>query len=154
MTKILFLDIDGVLNGHQKLDSGYCGIDPQCAARFNKILKQYPDLKIIISSSWRYLVLTGQMTLEGFESLLLTHGIRCRGRIMGITRKDNKEYETDLRINQIRDYINGFYYSDNYKWLILDDMDIDIAPVKEHIKIDGLTGLQDEDVDRIIKYYE
>lgn len=154
MTKILFLDIDGVLNGHQKLDSGYCGIDPQCAVRFNKILRRYPDLKIIISSSWRYLVLTGQMTLEGFESLLLTHGIRCRGRIMGITRKDNKEYETDLRINQIRDYINGFYYSGNYKWLILDDMDIDIAPVKEHIKIDGLTGLQDEDVDRIIKYYE
>jgi hypothetical protein len=153
MIKLLFLDIDGVLNGHQTSDSGYCGIDPQCARRLNKVLNTYPDLKIVISSSWRYLIHTGQMTLEGFESLLLTHGVLCRGRIMGVTRRDHKEWETDLRINQINDFLGGFYIIDNFKWLILDDIDIDIVPVKEHLKIDGLTGLQDEDIDRIIAYF-
>lgn len=68
--KILFLDIDGVLNNHEKLESGYCGISQPQAHHLNLILDTFPDLKLVISSAWRYMTFRGDMTLRGFEMLL------------------------------------------------------------------------------------
>jgi hypothetical protein len=42
----------------------------------NNILKQVDEARVVISSSWRYMVLGGSMRLEGFQHLLATHGFR------------------------------------------------------------------------------
>lgn len=58
---ILFLDIDGVLNFAPKnLNNSYNGrflhgeeIEPRLVKNLNKICKEVPNLKIVISSAWR-----------------------------------------------------------------------------------------------------
>lgn len=84
--KFLFLDIDGVLNGHESVH-GCCIIQPRCVPHLNRIITE-TDCKLVISSSWRYMVHNGAMTLLGFEYMLRTHGINAAGRLHGITATD------------------------------------------------------------------
>lgn len=58
---ILFLDIDGVLNYASRTPANsYNGrflngeeIEPKIVKKFNKIFEEVPNLKIVVSSSWR-----------------------------------------------------------------------------------------------------
>jgi hypothetical protein len=52
--KILFLDIDGVLNfiGSRVRDDGMYGMDPGCVARLRSVVEKH-NAKIVISSMWR-----------------------------------------------------------------------------------------------------
>ena len=43
--RLLYLDLDGVLNGHERLSNGYCGICPVNVGVFNSLLEEFPDLK-------------------------------------------------------------------------------------------------------------
>ena len=60
---ILFLDIDGVLNGHEQDAHGYCRIQAGPVVHLNRILAE-TEARLVIASSWRYLVHSGAMTLE------------------------------------------------------------------------------------------
>lgn len=52
--KVLFLDIDGVVNNRHTFNryDGVLGIDPEMAFRVGKIILD-TDAKIVLSSSWR-----------------------------------------------------------------------------------------------------
>jgi hypothetical protein len=149
VNKVLFLDIDGVLNGHRLQENNYCTIEPELVKRLNLILKSVPDLQIVISSAWRYLISNRYMTLKGFEVMMLTHGLISHGRIVGHTRNDTEASE--YRISQIMDYVKEHNVK---KWLAIDDLDIDIIPHPNHVKTDGFIGIQDEHVETIIRYFE
>lgn len=152
---ILFLDIDGVLNRHERLESGYCGTDRTCVSNFNKILDTFPDLKIVISSAWRYLILKNRMTIEGFEIMMLTHGVKIHNRVIGCTKEDGKledepSHRDDaawtkaalkFRKQQIYDYVKENNIS---KFFVLDDLALDMP---ELYKTDPNTGLTEKDVD-------
>ena len=79
--KILFLDIDFVLNSHkfeiQRDIKGeaytpyYSEIDPQCISVLNQVLEQRPSLKIVISSSRR-----DSLSLEEFKKLFSHFGVK------------------------------------------------------------------------------
>lgn len=71
--KILFLDIDGVLNAHDAWPNGYCGMNAHKVARLDGIVRD-TGCKIAIASAWRYMILKGAMTLEGFKYLFTIHG--------------------------------------------------------------------------------
>lgn len=92
MTKpIVFLDIDGVLNGHDFNDgAGSNTIRPSCIAALNYIIAK-ADPQIVLSSAWRYMILTKHLTLTGFEYLLRTHGA-CGivGNLIGTTCADEE----------------------------------------------------------------
>lgn len=85
--KIIFLDIDGVLNwsGTEDRIDGYIGWCDKRIARFNRIIEAHPDAKIVISSSWR--VPTSDMkaytTFDGLKELLAKRGLK--GEIIGRT---------------------------------------------------------------------
>ncbi len=87
--KLLFLDIDGVLNTHEPLDPEVlCGrFHPDKVSLLNWVLRE-TGAKLVISSAWRYLIHRGEMNLQGFEWLLRSHGV-MQGRLHGITRKDS-----------------------------------------------------------------
>lgn len=70
----IFLDIDGVLNGHQAHENKYCGVDPACMKILNHVLTE-TGAKIVVASAWRYCVLRGEMTVAGFASMMHTHGL-------------------------------------------------------------------------------
>jgi hypothetical protein len=89
IARVLFLDIDGVLNNHAVLKAaGCCGIDRGCVAQLNRIIRA-AEPSIVLSSAWRYILHGKDMTLRGFEYLLRTHGAAgIHGRIVGCTCRD------------------------------------------------------------------
>jgi hypothetical protein len=138
---ILFLDIDGVLNGHRAHENGYCGTYPSCVAVFNDILEHFPEIPIVVSSAWRYLVLNKCMTIKGFENMMLTHGLKCRGRFEGITVSD-EVFST--REYQILDYVGD----SKSEWLAIDDLPLAL-PDTNFYRTNGETGLTEEDGSKI-----
>lgn len=139
MKQVIYLDIDGVLNDHTPTASGYCTIDARNVAHFNAILDALPNAKIVISSAWRYLMLMEQMTIQGFENMLLSFGICCRDRLIGFTPKDG-----DCRAALITKHAkeNGY---ENY--VVLDDMDL---PHPQLIRTEPKVGLTDRHVNIVV----
>lgn len=151
--KLIFLDIDGVLNTHSPFPNGYNGIEGAPRMCLNALLGSEPDAKLVISSAWRYLVLNGSMTAVGFERLLLTHGIDAHERVHGITAADPDTFENRktirfdaeqwriaglrFRVNQIMDYVaivkpSGF--------VVLDDLPLENCP--NFVRVDDAVGLR------------
>ena len=93
--KLLFLDIDGVLNDHSRLPNGLSTIQPDKSAHLNRILAEVSDCQIVVSSAWRYYVHNKYMTMDGFTMMLQTHGLNCHGRIHGITDPDPETFHPD-----------------------------------------------------------
>lgn len=153
---LLFLDVDGVANGHERHTNGYCGIRPDCAERLNRILNAVPEAQLVISSSWRYLVLNGSMTLQGFENLLLTHGLSVHGRLHGVTVSDERVAGPDaslegragllVRSMQITGYAIEFRPE---RWCVLDDLDLPHLHGRL-VRTDGERGLEDHHVDAVV----
>ncbi len=101
---IIFTDVDGCLNRHQRHGNGYCGVDADCIAHFNRVLAE-TDANIVVSSAWRYLFHSGSHTLAGMESLLLTHGLNCHRRIVDVTCRDEVVAQRGRQISQwLRQY--------------------------------------------------
>lgn len=85
--KLIFLDIDGVLNGHDWDPKAVSNrIRPECVQRLNRIVRA-TEARIVLSSAWRYMVHMKALTLLGFEYLLRTHG-GAGLRIIGLTEPD------------------------------------------------------------------
>lgn len=144
---ILFLDIDGVLNGREPHPvTGYCTINKECVNRLESILED-TNAQIVLSSSWRYLVHGGSMTLDGLRYLLNTHHING-SRLIGITKQD-EHGGTNERGKQIQDWITENNYTGRY--LVLDDMDLGISDFEHPLLItDGKVGLTDSDAELAI----
>jgi hypothetical protein len=153
---LIYLDIDGVLNKRARHPNGYCGTEPECVARFNRILEAVPEALIVVSSAWRYLVLNGSMTPGGLENLLLTHGVDCMGRLFGITEADElrlpesptaEDYNREGLRERERQLAAHFWEHSPDAALVLDDLPLAIA-ADRFIRTDGAKGLQDTDVER------
>jgi len=79
MQKILFLDIDGVLNHSKTKDriGGFIGLNPGMIKRFNRIVEAHPDLKIVVSSTWRHSFSHGVYSdFAGLVKLLKERGLQ------------------------------------------------------------------------------
>ena len=141
--KVLFLDIDGVLN----IEDGKRGsnhIDKGMVMRLNKVLSE-TGAKVVISSTWRC-----SMTKEEID--LHLRGCGFIGDIVGMTADNDKS-----RFAQISDWMDENWADD---FVILDDIDVfshmrnipafvRIAD-KHFFRTDKLVGLTDEIADRMI----
>ena len=150
--KILFLDLDGVANGHERHANGYYGTKPECVAQLNRVIAA-TDCKLVISSAWRYLVHNRHMTIIGLENLLLTHGVDAKGRVFSVTRNDlniSDKHERGKQITEwIREYANG---GSPFGYAVVDDDNELGIPEAGHpfVKTDGKVGLTEADADRLI----
>jgi hypothetical protein len=143
--KILFLDIDGVLNDNTfNAAAESSTLDPAAVARLNQVLRT-TGAKLVLSSSWRYLILDRAMTLQGFEYLLRTHGLD-KGCLIGLTGPDE---EGPGRAAQIQRWL-----ADNGRitdWAVLDDAALDLGEVRwRHVRPDRGAGLSDADAAQLI----
>lgn len=102
--RLLFLDVDGVLNDRTRHANGYTGLHVDKMELLADVLKA-TDARVVISSAWRYLVAPLGMTKIGFQNLFLTHGApkELVDRIIGFTRPDDGVYED--RADQITDWL-------------------------------------------------
>ena len=155
--KIIFLDIDGVLNHEAfykeryenkdyKIKHPYSEIDPKCVANLNNLCKE-TDAKIVISSTWR------NSGLDYCKDVLVYHGFK--GEIIGIT--PNCRYEMCLRGNEIHQWIDdnremvGPYYNFTEYVILDDDSDMLYWQRNNFLLIDRFVGLTMGDVFRAKK---
>jgi len=144
--KILFLDIDGVLNNHTHMENGYCGIDRDKVRLLNKILDE-TECQIVITSAWRYMFLSRSMNIRGLENLFLTHGVKIHNRIFTTTISDEEIPTRGLQIQNILD----LFKKTKYTYVVVDDMDLDITNNGHpFVKIDGKVGLTEKEAGEII----
>lgn len=141
MRKIIFLDIDGVLNSEsfakKKTRKNF---DPECVKRLNQIIQE-TNADIVISSSWKLSPSSVYMAFkdEGVE-----------GNIIGMTPNfifdDWREDKT--RGAEIEQWLME-NPCDNY--IILDDDELFKKEQKKHwIQTDYQIGLTDGDVEKAI----
>lgn len=154
--KVIFLDIDGVLNGHDWDEPAQSNrIRFRCVEQLSRIL-QATGAKIVLSSAWRYMIHGGAMTHTGFEYMLRTHGASgIVGKIIGVTIRDEDtpgyhNFDKDGwegRRLQIQTWLDA--HSDVKTFVVIDD-----CPVPgfgdRFVETDGTTGLTAYEADKAI----
>lgn len=148
--KILFLDVDGVLNSHDFSHEAKSGIiHPDKMELLNKVLR-ITGASVVMSSSWRYLMHRGEVTLEGLDWMMRTHGM-MHSRLVGVTRRDTMEVRMqpwdgnpeswpveNERGQEIADWL-----TDNpaEKYVVVDDLNLGISELHPFVQTDGKIGL-------------
>lgn len=164
--RIIFLDIDGVLNGHERFGNGYCGIRRENVDNLNLILEAVPAARLVISSSWRYMIQPKSMTLEGFTNLLLSHGVDLlikkasqgdmlreptyESKLVGHTLGDEDVGGCNGRGQQIMHWLVTNSFNPRFdRHVVLDDMmwDFEKHPELNIILTDPGRGLQRQQVE-------
>lgn len=85
--KLLFLDIDGCLNGHNYChDRMSSTILCDRVELLNRVLRT-TGASVVLSSAWRYFAYRNEMNVAGLDWLLRSHGM-IANRFAGITRPD------------------------------------------------------------------
>lgn len=161
--KIIFLDMDGVLNHHDFLfdvgkhaDSGWSYmIDPEAVARLDRIVRA-TGAKVVLSSSWRYSFasaeglanLEGMLRDKGFSGTIIDrtplsselHDDVLYGMITPKTEYTRRNFEVAAWLRKYQ--VDAF--------VILDDEGDWPSFPKEFVKTSWATGLLDEHVEKAI----
>lgn len=135
--KVLFLDVDGVLNNFHQRNFGEAFSPPSCQA-LNYILACVPDLKIVISSSWR------MWGLDYMQKLLDKNGIKdAASKVIDLTGQ-----EQGIRGYQIQCWLDR--NPNVIQFAILDD-ESDMGPLLSRlVKTNGYVGLTSSDADKVV----
>ena len=143
----LFLDIDGVLNSIEyylvRVDTPNDeGIDKHSISLFNLLLKEIPNLQIVISSSWRKM-----HPIEYIKDCLERHGFKHSKNIIDYTPSLHT-----IRGLEIQDYCKRY---DIVNYAIIDD-DRDMLPEQllRFVHINGMPGLTIFDVLKVIGIFD
>ncbi|KKM28010.1 hypothetical protein LCGC14_1569000 [marine sediment metagenome] len=146
--KIIFLDIDGVLNtisnwGSRPIEKRFSS---ECVAALNRIT-EYTGAKIVISSSWK--------NIMGYQELSdLLHSVGIKGEIVGKTSL--VKLSGGPRGEEIEKFICEYRKSeyDVSSFVILDD-NTDMGSISSHLVwCDPETGLTKELADIVIRKLE
>lgn len=151
--KVLFLDFDGVLNSAQEViyhrkgkNDGIIDLETFCpiaCSNLQALLARMSDLKIVISSTWRF---RGK---DGCAEILNLNGIDG-SRVIDITPRKPIEGAKGRG-----DYIQAWLdkHPEVTQFAIIDD-DSDMCHLMDHFfKIDNFHGLQLRTVQEILKYF-
>lgn len=143
--KVLFFDIDGVLNDHKfnKVSMSNTLLD-HCVEEFNRVIHT-TGCKLVVSSAWRYMISGGAVALNGFGYMLRTHGVTEKAEIIGKTASDE---EIENRNDQITVWVAD--HPEIEKWVAVDDLNLDL-PAVNFVKTDEKVGLTPELADEIIR---
>lgn len=141
MKKILFLDIDGVLNNEEWfrgcVQRGvYDPLDPELVQKLNKL-----DCEVVISSSW------------GCDNGQTWKKLRRKGfnlKVIGYTEHHEMGSDWIVRGNSIKKWLHDNMGLTDYQYAILDDDGDMLLEQKDHfVKTDFFTGLTDQDVENV-----
>jgi len=142
--KVLFLDIDGVCNcaTTSQRHRGFIGIDPYMAFMIGQITLEVPDLKVVLSSSWRH----SKDGLDEVRSQVVDFiDITPTGMYI--------DGEQTLRGREIQEWLNK--HPDVEKYAILDDdSDILSEQLPNFFKTSWQTGITEEIKQNVIKHFK
>ncbi len=171
LQRYLFLDIDGVLNTTRYSnyledndldynDEDGAIFDPDAVENLNTILTQIPDVKVIISSTWRFKGwdwmnrLWEKRQLPG-KIYSFTPGLECVRFSDLINQNDSESvYPYGTRGLEIGEWLR-LYASRNpiaYKYAIIDDDDDFPSRYKDHVVItDPFVGITKDTVVKVLE---
>ena len=152
--RLLFVDVDGVLNGHERSWRDVPDYDPQieprCVKAFNRIVRA-TECKLVLSSAWRNLIWQGHMSVYGFERMLCSHGVR--GHLISCTRSsgDDERWKEIAAWLDEPDWTRVTYRRGTVeRYCILDDCS-DAFGGRPGVRTNGWCGMTDEDADKAIE---
>jgi hypothetical protein len=135
----IFLDIDGVLVPENKFDQfvsreNLMKFDPICLMEFENVLRLYPDVLVVISSSWR--------EVFSFEAVRPLFSPDIAGRVMGFTPfLDSKVVHQSkyLRHQEVLEYLRQ---NDALEmpWVAIDDIPEHYPPDTRIVVTDASVG--------------
>lgn len=131
--KVIFLDVDGVLNGsgtRERTPSGYCFVDKEKVELLQEIVKQ-TKAKIVLSSTWRngwYDVERGDVNSKDAQDFMLLMKVLNKYKldVIGKTPKTREGY----RGKEIQLWLKSWGGEIIDSFIILDD-DEDMEPFME-----------------------
>ena len=136
--KVVFLDIDGVLNNDKtteqvKIDGGnYTGLDARLVMMFRLWLDERPDVKVVLSSTWRKY----KDAVQAIEAAPIP--------LWDMTRELKTMRGREVAM-WLRDHVNEVD-----AWAILDDVDGFLTYQRSHwVKTDPRVGLSQSDLDEL-----
>ncbi len=152
MSKIIFLDFDGVLNSQlwyvrTKGSRGRDDLDPQAIEFLNNLIEK-TGAEVVVTSTWRL-----NRTAEELQDILNRNGFK--GTVIDKTESFGRPC---LRGNEIHQWMLdnvqkiGCYYSDYKQYVIIDD-DSDMLYWHRNnlILVDGYVGLTPTNVYKATK---
>lgn len=144
--KVLFLDIDGVLNTLAFDDvSKSHTFDAGCVGHLNRVVSK-TGCRIVVSSSWRYMVLGEAMTLRGFQYMLRTHGV-VDVPLAGVTCSDE---QITGRGEQIAGWLNRHPEVTSFACVDDEEYDSPVYVKRRLVLTDGSIGMRNVQASQLI----
>lgn len=146
MKRLLFLDIDGVLNNDASLAEGIHLINDKLVML--RVFCEEVDCEIVISSTWRIL-----HSLQEMKEILYRAGFCCRTRIIDVTPRTRQSDPDFLKKGWARGYeIEKWLQEQNedYNYVILDDTSDMLDYQKSRfVHVDGAIGLTTRNINEM-----
>lgn len=148
--RILFLDVDGVLNGDDWLQSlsweDYAQdvkhFDPECVRLYNQIIRR-TSARVVLSTGWRL-----KYSQEALVSILRRAGVE--GDIVGRTPvRVTREEEVGAWVSSARDLLVA-----GFTMVVLEDFHVMGRFEDRTVRTQGLVGLRPADVERAVQLLE
>ncbi len=181
MIRLIFLDIDGVLNDHGCDPMSLCGEIHSGKVRLLNRLLFCTGAQLVLSSAWRYIIHRQEANIVGMDWLLRSHGLHA-GRMFGVregrpipdTPHGFTHADTMVRMvydgvprnwpaenergSQIQRWIDDLWvhrkYGEDLRHVVIDDLDLGISAAGHpFVRTNGKIGLTDNDVDRAIMLF-
>ena len=161
--KVIFLDVDGVLNSQRYKESGQFGagasnlefgrsqIDPEAVARLDRLIDA-TGARVVVSSSWRHF-----WSLDEIRNMLAERGLRNIDALMDITPSMLSDRGSEIgQWLGIMDEARRYGGDDVEAFVILDDdTDFDERDMFSHlVRVNPDVGLTDDDVRRAVQILE
>jgi hypothetical protein len=152
MMPIIFLDLDGVLNiisesyitSFFRPDGTIRYFEPHLIERLHYIIERVPDLKIVISSSWR-------SDMKDLKEQLEKDGFKYWRRVIGKTPELNGYKRGDEILKWLEEHPEVKHYR------VLEDEENSISPMISYRNItlvDPETGLTHKNVKDTLAYFD
>jgi len=140
MCFFIFLDFDGVL--HPDGVATFANLP-----LFEAVLLKMPDVKIVITSSWR-----DDHTLEQLREFF---SISFREKIIGVTPTLDGGYDMGGRQKEILSYLsNNPLFETQIQWIALDDNPLFFEPSCETLILtQSDVGFSEKEADLVLKWY-
>ena len=159
MKKVIFLDIDGVLNPKwwerkEKADRFGCLFDAKTVANLAKIVEE-TEAEIVVSSSWK---LMGLQTLQDMwkerklpgNIIDITPNYMSDELLLNAGMSDSDIDSLDIRGIEIKGWL-VLHGADVSNYVIIDDMDDILSEQQSHfVQTDPEFGITNDDVKKVV----
>lgn len=153
--KVIFLDIDGVLNSERLKDTDNEQVIDRYAVNVLKQIIDQTDATIVLSSGWRFWFDDNMEPQEEnsrqLYDILNEYGLRLSSKTSDFCTEEiriNKTF-SHVKAQEIKAWINE--HPQVEKYVVLDDLDLRNKEINAHlVRINGKIGLTVKDAKRVI----